>query len=536
MNGPYSPAENLQRFLAELNRQGIMLWLDGDYLRYRAPKGVLTATLRAELVRRKAELLAFLQQAQQKPAGSAPPGRKETPEESSWLPLLYTQRNLIPPQTAVEKTYVNNGPLFAIRAEIDLPALQRACQDLAARHAALRLQVACRNGVLMQQVQPKADVPFAVIDISAWSQAQLIEKVATLWSYGFDLEREPPLRVYLFTRAPDDHILLLLSHHIAIDGWSMQIIWEELPLLYQAQLTGSAAALPELLWSFTDYLHWQHDMLSGPEGERLWHYWQQQLSGTLPVLNLPTDHPRPALISHRGTGYEFHLTGELTRQLRQLVQRKGTTLYVVLQAALQLLLHGLSGQQDILVGGTVNNRVRPELDRLVGSLVDVVVLRSILPDEPAFTFTHYLSQVQRQVLEALAHQGYPSALIAERLGIQTDAGRPPLVQVSLNYLHAAILSAPAAQKSEGSGVLTLERCELPIPLVGNWEEDLILGILEEPDRLHGLIRYNTDLFEASTIARLVESFRTLLQAIVDQPEQPISALLTTRRTECIASA
>lgn len=445
--------------------------------------------------------------------------------ERTWVPLTYTQCPLIPPETAVEQAYVNSGEQFSIRSEISIPALRGAYQALAARHGALRLRVTHRNGVLMQQVQPEADVPFAEIDAGGWSQAQLAEQVAAVWQYRFDLQAEPPLRVYLFTRAPDENILVLLIHHIATDGWSMQIIREELPLLYQAQVTRVEVSLPPLPWSFTDYVRWQHEMLAGPEGEQLWQYWQQQLAGPLPILNLPTDHPRPAVISHRGTGYEFHLARDLTQQLRQLAQRQGVTLYILMQAGFQLLLHGLSGQPDILVGMTINNRVRPEVDRLVGCLVDATPLRSILAGD--LPFTQYLSQVRATVLDALAHQGYPSTLLAERLGIQENANRPPLVQVSLNYLHATMLDerVPDAPLTVSPGALTLERCEIPVPLAGNWKEDLILGILEEQDQLRGLIRYNTDLFEATTIAHMAEAFQMLLAAIVDNPEQSIATLL-----------
>jgi non-ribosomal peptide synthetase component F len=212
----------------------------------------------------------------------------------------------------------------------------------------------------------------------------------------------------------------------------------------------------------------------------------------------------------------------LTQQLRQLAQRQGVTMYVLMQASFQLLLHGITGQSDILVGMTVNNRVRPEVDRLVGCLVDAALLRSTLAGDLAFT--QYLNQVRATILDALAHQGYPSTLLAERLGIQENANRPPLVQVSLNYLHTEIFGE-RAPSSAGDNALPLERWDISVPLVGNWEEDFILGILEEPAQLRGLIRYNTDLFEAMTMAYMAEGFQMLLAAIVDNAEQSIATLL-----------
>lgn len=452
------------------------------------------------------------------------------PGDSAWLPLLYTQTPLIPAPTASEKAYVNVPWLLRIRQEIDQAALYRACQALASRHGALRLRVAWRNGQLMQQICATSAIPFVAIDASLWSEATLLAELTKLTHYVFDLAQEPPLRVYLFTLAPDDHILFLLLQHIAADNWSTRIIEHELPHLYEAQKTGRPSTLPMAPWSFADYLHWQHAMWAGPEGERLWQYWRQQLAELSPQLKLPYDYARPPFLSHRGTDYAFRLAPEIMQPLRTVAQTGGTTLYVVMQAAFQLFLHALCGQPDVVTGATTNNRVRPELDRLVGSLVDAVVLRSRLPADERIPFTTYLQQVRQTVIDALAHQGYPSELLANRLGLPADPGRPRIIQVSFNYIHAG-RNHPAAQPNDlasapgAEPTPLLQPCDLAIPLVGSWSEELVVGIGEAPTHLQGVVRYNTDLFAEQTIARMMDAYQRVLQAIANDSAQSVATLL-----------
>ncbi|MEM7530543.1 MAG: amino acid adenylation domain-containing protein [Chloroflexota bacterium] len=451
-----------------------------------------------------------------------------------WMPLLYTQLPLIPPETAAEKAYVNVLMSFEItgQEDVDVVALQNACEALVKRHEVLRLRVAHRDEQWMQQVADEVVLPFVVVDASDWSEEQLLDESQAIGRYVFNLAEEPPLRVYLYTHSTMGHLLLLLTHHIVTDNWSSRLIVEELQHLYQAQVTETRVSLPDLSWSFTDYVQWQHETLSGPQGERLWHYWRTQLSGWSPGLNLPLDHVRPPVLSHRGAGYEFEFDTGLTASIRAVAHQEEATVYLVMQAALQLLLHALSGQPDLVVGGTVNNRVRPELDRMVGSMADAVILRATLPSDTAMPFTAYLRQVRTTVVDAFAHQGYPSELLAERLGIEAEQGQPGLVQVSLNYVRGEDQTVAIEGETEGEtggetqsqSTPQLLPAKLPIQAVGTWSEDVVIGIGDDGEKLHGYARYSTDIFEEETIMAMMRAYQRLLQAIAHQPARSIAEL------------
>jgi hypothetical protein len=235
------------------------------------------------------------------------------------------------------------------------------------------------------------------------------------------------LRVNLFTCSAQEHVLLLVVHHIAIDFWSLAVLLTELGVLYPAEKAGVKALLPALDSQYTDYVRWQAEMLAGPEGERLWAYWQKQLAGQLPLLELPTDRPRPPVPTYRGASYDFHLNYELSSRLKALAKAQGATLYMVLLSAFQVILHHHTGQEDLLVGSPVLGRSRAEFEGIVGLFTNPVILRANCSGNP--TFEGFLGQVRQTVLAALEHQDYPTLLLVERLHPARDLRRPPLCQV-----------------------------------------------------------------------------------------------------------
>ena len=234
------------------------------------------------------------------------------------------------------------------------------------------------------------------------------------------------MRVRLFTRSAHEHVLLLVIHHIVVDFWSLAVILNDLGELYLAETAGRAAALPPLGPQYNDFVRWQTEMLAGPAGERLWTYWKQQLAGELPVLNLPTDRPRPAIQLFRGANYDFALNGELVQRLRALAKSEGTTLFTVLLAAFELTLHRHSGQDDILVATPMVGRSRAEFEGLVGFFANPVVLRTNFSGNP--TFRALLRQVRQSVVEALENQDYPTLRLVQRLKPTRDLSRSPLCQ------------------------------------------------------------------------------------------------------------
>jgi len=506
---------NIVDFIKDLSIQGVELWLDGEKLRYRGDKEVLTPEVLGQLKQNKAKILQLL---------------KEGTENFKVYPLSHSQRSLyFLNQAAPESSAYNAAFTARIRSTVDVPALGRAFQALIERHAGLRISFGQRDGKLIQQVHQNQEVCFEEVDASNWNWDELTRKVVEAYERPFDLERDPMLRVSLFTRSEQDHILLITVHHIACDGWSIWLLMDDLRVLYPAQMNGTEASLKPFEVSYSNYVHWQTKMLAGDEGKQLEDYWHKQLSGDLPALNLPTDRTRPPKQTYNGASHTFKLSEELTAKLRKLTKDEGVTLYTTLLAAFEVLLHRYTGQEDILVGSPMAGRNQTEFAGLVGDFASPVVLRADLSGNP--TFKALLSQVRTTVLGAIAHQDYPFPLLVERLQPNRDPSRSPIFQVLFVLQQFGILKqfgdlvkllVPGETEVQVDwGGLLLEPFE-----IGQMEGqfDLIVEMLEAPESLVAGFKYNTDLFEAATIHRMAGHFETLLEAIVANPEQPISEL------------
>jgi glutamate-1-semialdehyde aminotransferase len=450
-----------------------------------------------------------------------------TEPTDEWQPLSYVQKQYMVSATTEEQAFVHEGNVFALRGSLDVAALERACQALIQRHDALRLAIEWRDGEWMQRVRNNPEIRLALVAGEGWSSESLLEEIHARWRRTFDLSQELPVRIYLFRHAPDDHTLFLLYHHVAIDGWSMALLHEELQRLYAAEVGGAPAALPALPWSFADHLRWERTMLAGAEGEQLWRYWQGHLAGPLPLLHLPTDHPRPANFSHRGDRYAFQLAPELSRRLQESCQQEEVTPYMLTLAALQLLLHHASGQPDLLVGTMALNRMRPEHRPLVGSLVDVSVLRSTLTGNESFRA--YLQNVRQNVWAMLSHPGYPYLLLAERLlphlEVSGEAQQPPMVQVVFNWEDGLANVAGSAPAADAGQPPALTWAPLKVPVVGSWEDYFLLYVERNAAGLAVTVTYNNDLFEKNTIAQLMQAYQRLLAAIVGNPAATVAELL-----------
>jgi amino acid adenylation domain-containing protein/non-ribosomal peptide synthase protein (TIGR01720 family) len=447
--------------------------------------------------------------------------------ESNIYPLSYNQRSLwFLTKLAPQSPAYNVAFSARIRSKIDIPALRRACQKLLDRHPLLRTIFTEQNGEPIQEIQDRQEICFDRFDASGLSEDELESNVTKAHQRPFDLERGPLFRASLFQRSEKDFVLLLTIHHIACDGWSVWMIIDELRHLYPAEKNGSNAPLPPLEFSYQDYVRWQKKMLESAEGEKLWQYWQKQLSGELPILNLPTDRPRPPVQNYRGASHTFKLTKELTQQLKQLAQAENASLYMTLLAAFQVLLHRYTGQEEILVGSPMKCRNKTEFVKIFGYLVNPVVLRGDLSKNP--TFKDFLHQVRHTVSEAIAHQNYPFPLLVDRLHPERDSSRLPLFQVlfvlqkpqqSEDIVELFALGQPGIKVKLGD--LELEPFVIPQQ---EGQFDLTLETIETKESISGVFKYNTDLFEAATIARLEKHFQTLLAAIVANPQQPVDRL------------
>jgi hypothetical protein len=319
------------------------------------------------------------------------------------------------------------------------------------------------------------------------------------------------LRVLLLRLTDQEHILLLVQHHIASDGWSMGILWQELTALYRAFTFGDPSPLPELPIQYADYAVWQGESLRGKFLTIQLAYWKKQLDN-LPILQLPTDRPRPPVQTHRGARLPLKLSSELLSELNVLSRREGVTLFMTLLAVFQILLHQYAGQDDIVVGSPIAARDRPELEGLIGFFANSLVLRTDLSGGPIFKAL--LGRVREMALGAYGHQDVPFEKLVEELKPERNPSYSPLFQVAFAFQNAP--STPL--KLEG---LTMTSFAVDN---GTAKFDLTLSLREEAEGLKGWLEYNTDLFDAATIRRMSGHFENLLKGIVANPEQRVSEL------------
>lgn len=449
-------------------------------------------------------------------------------EETAQSPLSYGQRSIwFLQRLDPENTAYNIARAVRIQIELDIAALRQAFQALLDRHSALRTTFPAPHGEPVQHIHHQAEVFFQAEDASTWGESAINERLSAKAHHPFDLAQGPLLRVYLFSRSPHEHILLLVVHHIVVDFWSLALLAQELGALYQAEQQNISATLPPLALAYTDYTRWQAEWLTHADGSQLWHYWRQQLAGELPVLDLPTDHPRPTIQTYRGASLSHSLSVDLTQKLKALSHEHGATLYMTLLAAFQVMLHRYTGQGDILVGSPTTGRQRAALAGLVGYFINPVVLRADLSENPLFTT--FLEQVKHTVLAAFAHQDYPFGLLVERLQPKRDPSRPPIFQTMFTLQQSPLADsqelASLALGEAGSqielGGMVLESVALAQRVV---QFDLALVAAETADGLGVSLQYNNDLFEAATISRMLNHFQTLLEGIATQPKQRLSDL------------
>src|SRR6185503_9006859 len=341
-------------------------------------------------------------------------------------------------QLAPESSAYNIASAVKIKSLLNVSALRRAFQMLVDRHPALRTTFVAVHGEPFQKVHEQQEVSFEYFKASGWSEQFLEEQLAEVSHRPFNLETGSLLRVSVFYRAPREHVVQLTMHHIVTDLWSISILFAELGAFYQLLVSGKTEPLPQLKLDFTDFVRRDAGMLAAREGEQSWSYWQQQLSGNLPILNLPTDHPRPAVQSYEGASQAFQIDKELTERLRTLGQNHDATLFMTLLAAFQILLFRHTGQEDVIVGIPTSGRRWSESTGVVGYFVNPIALRADLSGRP--TYREFLKQVRTSVLAAREHESYPFALLVERLQPERNASHSPIFQVMLAFQQTPVLN------------------------------------------------------------------------------------------------
>lgn len=405
---------------------------------------------------------------------------------------------------------------FKLSGYLDIAALEQGINTIIQRHEILRTTFTADRGEPRQIIHPHLPIAISIInlrDLSASEQAIEVHRLSTEnTDRPFDFAQGPLLRVTILQLAETEYIILTAMHHIVVDGWSIGVFIEELFAVYRAYKQGITPILPELSIQYADYSLWQRQQLQGDVLEKQLNYWKQQLAGIPPLLQLPSDRPRPPLQTNQGKTQFFNLSLTLTQQLRQLSQNAGTTLFMTLLAAFAVLLYRYSGQEDIAIGCPIANRDRTETRHLIGCLVNTLVVRSRLENNPSFA--QLLAQVRETTLEAYQHQEVPFERVVEALQPDRNLSHTPLFQVMFVLQNAPI----AALELPG---LTLT--PLP-PQISTTLFDLTLTIEETTTALIGTWEYSTDLFEAETIARMAGHFQTLLEGIVVNSNQGVGEL------------
>jgi amino acid adenylation domain-containing protein len=448
------------------------------------------------------------------------------------LPLSFAQQRLWfldqlepgNPAFGVPITVRLTGPL-------NVPALSQSLNEIVRRHESLRTSFPSPNGQPIQNVASNVTFPVPMTDLTGWQEGDQIEELNKLrereLQLPWNLASGPVLRARLLRLTDREHVLLLATHHISFDGWSIGVLIDELASLYEAFTLGNPSPLLPLAVQYADFAVWQRQWLQGKYLKVQLDYWREQLAGAPPMLALPTDRPRPAFQTFNGDAEALVIPKDVALALKELSQREGVTLFMTLLAAFKLLLARYSGQQDISVGSYLANRSRIETEGLIGFFVNTVVLRTRLSDD--LTFRQLLPRVRDTALGAYAHQDVPFEKLLEELRPERALDHSPFFQVMFVLQNAPM---PA--------ITLTELAVSPVPMeIRRSNFDLTLWMAETADGLSGSLEYNTDLFNRATARRLLEHFQTLLSGITADPDQPLARLPLVRdadRSRLLAGA
>lgn len=444
------------------------------------------------------------------------------------IPLSFAQQRLwFLDQLQRGSPAYNISVAYRMTGALNLNVLERSLNEIIKRHEVLRTTFATRDGQAIQVIAPELTMQLAVEDFTSLPLAQRTEEMqrrATAEAREpFSLVEGPLLRAHMFQLSAVEQVLLLTAHHVVLDGWSMNLLAQELGTLYNAYVRGLASPLAPLPVQYADFAFWQREWLQGEVLASELDYWKQQLSDVPPVLELPTDRPRPAVQTFHGELYEFQLPKALSQAVKDLSRQEGCTLFQTLLAVFQVLLHRYTGQPDIVVGSPIANRSQIEIEKLLGFFTNTLVLRGNLGGNP--TFRTFLRQVREVTSDAYTHQALPFEKLVDELHLQRDLSYTPLVQVNF------------ALQNIGETNLQLDGLEV-CPLLfktGTTKFDLSLELQESAEGLQGRMQYSTDLFDTATMVRLAEHFQILLAAFIATPDCHIAdvSMLTTAEQQQI---
>ena len=507
---------NVDELLARLRRLGVRLAVDGDNLKCNAPKGVLTPELQLELRTHKEAIKTRLgtETGQRgRPTGPVPVARRPL------MPLSDAQQRLwFFRQMDSSSAAYNVYGVLRLVGKLDVGAVEEALRTIVQRHETLRTRFVAVKGEPRAEVEAQVDWHLDRFDCEAEAEqdreAEAMQRVAAVCSRPFDYEQCPLFRAEVVRLSPEEHILVLVVDHIVADGWSAGVLVRDFIELYSAAVTGAEMSLPELPLQFMDFAEWQRARLADGLLDDKLPACLAKLGGTLPVLQLPTDRPRPPVQRYRGSRVFSKYPVELVDSLKALARREGVTFFMLLLAAFKTLLSRYSSMEDIIVGSAMANRELPETERVIGFFVNNLVLRTDLSGNP--TVLELLERVKATALDAYAHQDVPFDLLVEKLRPRRELDHSPLFQAMfvLQNLPFPNITLP------GLEFITMDE---PVD-IGTSRFDLSIDAFDRPEGLKMYLEYDSDLFDRAAMSRMLDHLRVLLEGFVAHPESRIGDL------------
>jgi amino acid adenylation domain-containing protein len=435
------------------------------------------------------------------------------------LPLSFAQHRLwFLDQLEPNSPFYNLPETYRISGPLNVSILEDSINEIIRRHESLRTYFWTIDGSPIQKIEPEVRIELPIIDISAIPEQDKESKVLRIAKeralQPISLDALPLFKLELIKISKNEHAVILIFHHIISDNWSSRILMSEMAGIYSAFSKGGLSPLPKLPIQYADFAYWQRNWLQGEVLEKQIDYWKNQLADSPPVLELPIDRPRPAMQTFNGSFKTFKLSKKVSDGIKNLTKHEGATLFMTLLAAFQTLLYRYSGQDDISVGAPIANRNRAEIEGLIGFFVNTLVMRGDLSGNPGFR--ELIKRVRETALGAYAHQDLPFEKIVDAIQPERNMSHSPLFQVMFVLQNSAGTMQPA-----GRSELTLS----PIEAHSNTAKfDLTLFMVEEGGNLGGALEYNTDLFDDSTITRMMDHFKRLLESIASAPDCGISNL------------
>jgi amino acid adenylation domain-containing protein len=434
------------------------------------------------------------------------------------FPLSFAQERLwfIDQMAGGHSATYNIGTAVRLQGALNVAALRQSLQEVLRRHSSLRTSFKMVDGQPVQVIAPPQPFDLRFVDLGELTETQREEESLRLAAkeaqLPFDLTRAPLLRATLVRLGEVEYILLVTMHHIVSDGWSMGVLVHELGTLYTAFSDGRPSPLAELPVQYADYAQWQREWLSGEVLAAQLSYWERQLEGAAPVLELPTDRPRPPVQSFKGATEPLPVSAALSESLKTLSRSEGVTMYMLLLAAWQVLLHRYTGADDIIVGSPIAGRNRAEVEQLIGLFVNTLVLRTDLSGNP--TFVEALKRAHDVTVGAFANQDVPFEKLVEELQPERSMSYTPVVQVMFALQNAPAVAAKLPK-------LSLSAVDVES---GTAKTDLVFILVETEQGIQGSLSYDTALFDGPTIRRMLSHFEKLLESIVAEPDTLIHDL------------